>query len=83
MFDFGEQGGDGSLPSPVFGFVYHRGGQLSTVPCGFIYNLVWRFGVGDGVRYPPLSRGSKLHNLTCGVEKTFFGHPRIKVKVGI
>ena len=29
-------GGDGSVPSPVFG-LYNRGGQLSTVPCVFVF----------------------------------------------
>ena len=29
-------GGDGSVPSPVFG-LYNRGEQLSTVPCVFVF----------------------------------------------
>ena len=48
------------------------------VPCvWFDIELSMAFGGGDGVRYPPpLSGGSKLNNLTCGVEKKKFGHPR-------
>ena len=31
------EGGDGSLPSPSFGFIWQRGGRLSTVPCVRLY----------------------------------------------
>ena len=99
------RGEDGSLPSPVFGFVQQRGGgrlstipciqfyitrgrrQLSTVPCvrfftpeGGVALFCPRFwglernwyGVQRRGRCqipPPLSGGSKLNNLTCGVGK--------------
>ena len=48
-----------------------EGGRLSTVPVvRFIYELVWSLGEGTvSDRPPPVSGGSKLNNLTCGVER--------------
>ena len=36
------------------------------------------FGGGDGVRYSPLSGGSKLNNSTCSVETFFFRPPLVQ-----
>ena len=53
------------------------GRQISSVPCVWFYiEIGMAFGGGDGVRSPPLSGGSELNDLTCGVEKKLIGHPR-------
>ena len=44
-----KQGGDGSLPSPVFGFIQRGGGRLCTVPC------VWFYIRGGGSLLSPVS----------------------------
>ena len=86
MFGFLEQGGDGSLTSPVFGFIQQRGTALYRPMCSVLCVtggdsslespvFGFAFNLVWRLREGTVSDtgGWRLNNLTCGVEKQFSG----------